>query len=68
MKVYIVMKGERGMGGEITDVCASKDLAKDALQREVTAANYFKWTINDDGTYASGGCDWIEVKEYEVVE
>jgi hypothetical protein len=67
MKVYVVEHGEKFEGGQIIGVYTTYEKAKFvALSQEPVFDG--GWIADDCGTYRYNGCDYVNVKEFEVEE
>lgn len=73
MQVWILTQGEFGEGGTVEGVFASRELGHGAFANLAQELND-RFGIaeadvrGDGGLYLSGGCDWIELRPYDVVE
>lgn len=73
MQVWILMEGEFGEGGTVHGVFATRELGHGAFAA-LAAELHDRFGIReadvreDGGLYLEGGCDWIELKPFDVVE
>jgi hypothetical protein len=73
MQVWILMQGEFGEGGSVEGVFASRELGHGAFAK-LAAELHDRFGIRDadvredGGLYLNGGCDWIELRPFDVVE
>lgn len=73
MQVWILMQGELSEGGSVEGVFATRELGHGAFAKLAQELNdrfgIREAEVNEDGgLYLEGGCDWIELKPFDVVE
>jgi hypothetical protein len=67
MKVYVVIHGEQQQGGYVVGIRETEERARDLALMTNT---HFKggWEQDlDDPNYWTNGCDFVQVKEFEVL-
>jgi len=64
MTVYIILRGERGEGGDISEVHSSLDNAKERLN--IYAPESEGWEYKGE-LEASKGCDWVAIETHQVI-
>lgn len=72
MQVWILMQGELCEGGQVEGVFATAELGHGAFA-DLATALYGRFGIREaeiregGALYLEGGCDWIELKPFDVV-
>lgn len=65
--VWIVEEGESHEGGQVLAVARSPEVAQ-----RIATARFEEWHWEDKRQigpiYWTGGCDWIQVTEYDITE
>lgn len=68
MKVFVLMGGERGEGGGVIGVFATRLRARKALDFVVPIGGRVMagWEISGSADHRKAGCDWWSIEEWEV--